>query len=76
RMPPRGRPGLTARKGRALAQRPQGGLPIEIHFLAAVLVPPLLREPPQPALITATMATMARAASGRSVLVMVSPLVC
>src|SRR5438876_7750152 len=30
----------------------------------AVLVPPLLRVPPQPALITATMATIARAASG------------
>jgi hypothetical protein len=39
----------------------------------AVLVPPLLRVPPQPALITAT---IARAASGRSVLLMVFPLVC
>src|SRR5262249_33448569 len=43
---------------------------------AAVLVPPLLPVPPQPALITATTATMARAGSGRSVLLMVSPLVC
>jgi hypothetical protein len=32
--------------------------------------------PPQPALITATVATMAKAASGRRVLLMVSPLVC
>src|SRR5262249_19405054 len=38
--------------------------------------PPLLPVPPQPALITATTATMARAGSGRSVLLMVSPLVC
>src|SRR5438067_1738316 len=38
----------------------------------AVLVPPLLRVPPQPALITAS---MARAASGRSVLVTGSLLV-
>ena len=42
----------------------------------ALPVPLLLSVPPQPALITATRATMARAASGRSVLVMVSPLVC
>src|SRR5262249_32449517 len=42
---------------------------------AAALVPPLLRVPPQPALITATVATMARAASGRSVLLMVPPFV-
>jgi hypothetical protein len=47
---------------------------------AAAVVPPLLPVllpvPPQPALITATMATVVRAASGRSVLLMVSPLVC
>jgi hypothetical protein len=36
----------------------------------------LLSVPPQPALITASMATMARAARGRSVLVMVLPFVC
>jgi hypothetical protein len=44
-----------------------------VPALLAVLVFPLLLVPPQPALITATMAIMARAASGRSVLVMVSP---
>jgi hypothetical protein len=43
---------------------------------AVVLVPLLLLLPPQPALITATMASIARAAGGRSVLLMVSPLVC
>jgi hypothetical protein len=40
---------------------------------AAVLVSPLLPVPPQPALIAAS---TARAASGRSVLLMASPLVC
>jgi hypothetical protein len=40
---------------------------------AVLVVPPLLLVPPQPALIRASMATMARAATGRSVLLMASP---
>jgi hypothetical protein len=43
---------------------------------AVVLVPPLLPVPPQPALMTATMATTARAADRPSFLVMVSPFAC
>ena len=42
---------------------------------AGPAVSPLLRVPPQPALITGTTATMASAASGRSVLLIVTPFV-
>jgi hypothetical protein len=47
-----------------------------VPLLLVSLLVPLLLVPPQLALITATMATMARAAGSRSVLVMVSPLEC
>jgi hypothetical protein len=47
-----------------------------VLVLLALLVPLLLLLPPQPAPITTTIASMASAASGRSVLLMGSPLVC
>src|SRR5262249_38524823 len=57
--------------------RPVAFLSLVVLLLLAVsvvLAAPLLWVPPQPALITTTMATMARAGRGRSVFLMGSPL--